>query len=82
MNLQRARRILGITASDDRMAVKKKYRRLMVQFHPDAQMAESVESIRGAQEVNEAYEYLKKHTGIFAGGTSGKMPVVGVPQKV
>lgn len=72
MNLQRARRILGITASDDRTAVKKKYRRLMGQFHPDVQMAESAESIRRAQEINEAYEYLKKHTGIFTDGTSGK----------
>lgn len=72
MNLQQARRILGITPEDDRAAVKKKYRRLMGQFHPDAQTAESADSIRRAQEINEAYEYLKKHTGIFAGGAFAK----------
>lgn len=66
MNLQQARRILGITPEDDKTAIKKKYRRLMGQFHPDAQAGESaLDSIRRAQEINEAYEYLKKHTGIF-----------------
>ena len=69
MNLQQARRTLGITPEDDKAAVKKKYRRLMGQFHPDAQAGEAaLDSIRRAQEINEAYEYLKKHTGIFQSG--------------
>ncbi len=74
MNLQQARRTLGITPEDDKAAIKKKYRRLMGQFHPDAQAGEAAsDSIRRAQEINEAYEYLKKHTGIFlSGATAGK----------
>ena len=74
MNLQQARRTLGITPEDDKTAIKKKYRRLMGQFHPDAQAGEgALDSIRRAQEINEAYEYLKKHTGIFQNGvTAGK----------
>ena len=72
MNLQQARHILGITPEDDKAAIKKKYRRLMGQFHPDAQTAEKIsDSIRRAQEINEAYEYLKKHTGIFSKTASG-----------
>lgn len=72
MNLQQARHILGVTLEDDKTAVKKKYRRLMGQFHPDARAAENdTDSIRRAQELNEAYEYLKKHTGIFAKSSSG-----------
>ncbi len=71
MNLQQARRTLGINPEDDKTAVKKKYRRLMGQFHPDAQSGEETsDSIRRAQEINEAYEYLKKHTGIFQSGTT------------
>ncbi len=70
MNLNQARRILGITPEDDKAAIKKKYRRLMGQFHPDAQIADNAgagasDSIRKAQELNEAYEYLKKHTSVF-----------------
>ena len=38
MNLQQARRTLGITPEDDKAAIKKKYRHLMGQFHPDAQV--------------------------------------------
>ena len=61
MNLQQARRTLGITPEDDKAAIKKKYRHLMGQFHPDAQVGENaLDSIRRAQEINEAYEYLKK----------------------
>lgn len=71
MNLQQARRTLGITPEDDKTAIKKKYRRLMGQFHPDAQTTDNAsaagasDSIRKAQEINEAYEYLKKHTTVF-----------------
>lgn len=68
MNLQQARRTLGITPEDDKTAIKKKYRRLMGQFHPDAQIADNAgasDSIHKAQEINEAYEYLKKHTTVF-----------------
>ena len=74
MNLQQARRTLGITPEDHKAAIKKKYRHLMGQFHPDAQVGENaLDSIRRAQEINEAYEYLKKHTGIFqSGATTGK----------
>lgn len=70
MNLQQARRTLGIAPEDDKAAIKKKYRRLMGQFHPDARAGEAAsDSIRRAQEINEAYEYLKKHTGIFQSDT-------------
>ena len=44
----------------------------MGQFHPDARVTENdSDSIRRAQELNEAYEYLKKHTGIFSKTASG-----------
>ena len=60
MNLQQARRTLGITPEDDKAAIKKKYRRLMGQFHPDAQVGENaLDSIRRAQEINEAYETIQ-----------------------
>ena len=50
MNLQQARRTLGITPEDDKAAIKKKYRHLMGQFHPDAQVGENaLDSIRRAQ---------------------------------
>ena len=63
MNLQQARRTLGITPEDDKAAIKKKYRHLMGQFHPDAQVGENaLDSIRRAQEINEAYDFLRKNT--------------------
>ena len=62
MNLQQARRTLGITPEDDKAAIKKKYRHLMGQFHPDAQVGENaLDSIRRAQEINEAYDFLRKN---------------------
>ena len=36
MTEQEARRILGISAETDMQEIKKRYRRLMLQAHPDA----------------------------------------------
>ena len=74
MKAAQAVQILALAAEDDFEDAKKKYRKLMGQFHPDAQVGENaLDSIRRAQEINEAYEYLKKHTGIFqSGATTGK----------
>ena len=61
MGLERARHILGISAADDKAAVKRKYRRLMACYHPDAIGSDRPEHIRRAQEINEAYNFLRGH---------------------
>ncbi len=60
MERKRAMQILNITESDDRETVKRKYRRLMGRFHPDTLGSQKPEQVRRAQEINEAYQVLKK----------------------
>lgn len=60
MDLREARRILDISECDNINEIKRKYRRLMGRFHPDVLGSESPEHIRRAQEINEAYQILKK----------------------
>lgn len=60
MNQKEARRILGITPDADPIEIKKAYRRLMLETHPDADVFSDGELTRRAQEINLAYSVLKK----------------------
>ena len=61
MTEQEARRILGISAETDMQEIKKRYRRLMLQAHPDAADPSGgscgSHTLR-AQEINLAYSCL------------------------
>jgi hypothetical protein len=73
MDVEYAIRILGISEEDDKAAIKKKYRRLMGQYHPDAVGSNEPELIRKAQELNEAYHLLqKKNSEIKNSGSQKK----------
>ena len=55
-----AGRILGISPKADMEQIKKQYRRLMHQFHPDVSGFSNTGYQYTAQEINLAYEVLKK----------------------
>ncbi|WP_156501091.1 DnaJ domain-containing protein, partial [Alcanivorax sp. HI0044] len=61
--------VLGITGSASNQEVKKTYRKLMSQHHPDKLAAKGVpeEMIRVATEktaeISKAYEMIKEHRG-------------------
>lgn len=55
-----AGRILGISPNADIEQIKKQYRRLMLQFHPDVSLPSPSEYPYSAQEINLAYAVLKK----------------------
>ena len=63
MTEQEARRILGISAETDMQEIKKRYRRLMLQAHPDAADPSGgscgSHTLR-AREINLAYSLLKQ----------------------
>ena len=64
-----AYKILGASASDDLSTIKKKYRALVKQYHPDIIQAQGADehyiqdATRKIQEINEAYEVIKKAKG-------------------
>lgn len=64
--IQKAYDILGVSESEDMESIKKKYRALVKEYHPDILMGQGKEqSIIDAattklQEINEAYEMIKK----------------------
>ncbi len=65
MKVVQAVEILALEAEDDFETAKKKYRKLMGQFHPDAAGAEKPEHVRQeyvrrAQEINEAYRVIRE----------------------
>jgi len=66
LTLQKAYEILGASSADDFDTIKKKYRTLVKEYHPDILMGQGKEqSIIDAattklQEINEAYELVKK----------------------
>lgn len=65
MKAAQAVQILALAAEDDFEDAKKKYRRLMGQFHPDAAGAEKSEQVqqeyvRRSQEINEAYRVIRE----------------------
>ena len=65
-NLKRAYEVLGVQESDDMATIKKKYRKLVKENHPDIITGQGAsESIiekatKKLQEINEAYELIKK----------------------
>jgi DnaJ like chaperone protein len=69
VSIDEAYATLGASASDDDASIKKKYRALVKQHHPDIVSGQgaSQESIQEAtqklQEINEAYEIIKKQRG-------------------
>lgn len=66
MDLEQAKRILNIAAGDDVNAIKRKYRRLIGIYHPDAIGSGRPEHSKRAQDINEAYNLLKKSGRLYA----------------
>ncbi|MEA3553994.1 MAG: DnaJ domain-containing protein [Campylobacterota bacterium] len=66
LSLEKAYNILGVTKDDDKGTIKKKYRQLVKENHPDiitgqgAEQSIIDEATAKLQEINEAYELLKK----------------------
>lgn len=66
LSLQKACEVLGVSQSDDFPTIKKAYRKLVKQNHPDivagsgAEQSIIDEATAKLQEINEAYELLKK----------------------
>lgn len=66
MTEKEAYRILGVLPGSEKREIKKKYRKLMLQAHPDAGEAARDGCAHSAQEINAAYEFLTKEgrTGV------------------
>ena len=68
-SVDQAYQVLGVTSSDEEKTVKRAYRRLMSQHHPDKLVAKGLpeEMIKMAtektQEIKSAYELIKKSKG-------------------
>lgn len=68
-HLQNAYDILGVQENDDFAAVKKTYRRLIKQYHPDKYVAQDVPDVvvekanKKSQEIIGAYEFICKTKG-------------------
>lgn len=66
LTLQKAYEILGASQEDDFEIIKKKYRTLVKEYHPDILMGQGKsqsiidEATAKLQEINEAYEMIKK----------------------
>ena len=66
MNLQKAYEVLGIEEGTEFSIVKKEYRKLVREYHPDILMGQGKEqsiideATEKLQEINEAYEIIKK----------------------
>lgn len=69
-SLSDACKILGVSLTDDNQAIKKSYRKLMSEHHPDKLSAkglpkQALEIAKGkAQDIQAAYELIKQHKGI------------------
>ena len=57
MNKSTARKILGLNGTEDERAIKRKYRKLMHEHHPDNSESEDSEL---AAKINTAYEMVMK----------------------
>lgn len=68
-SIEQAYQVLGVSASDDKATVKKAYKRLMSQHHPDKLVSKGLpESMikiatEKTQEIKSAYELVEKHKG-------------------
>ena len=60
MILEEANRILALTGTEDRTEIKKRYRKLMHQVHPDAIGEQKPAYGFTAQQINAAYAFLMK----------------------
>jgi len=67
MSLEEAYKILGVNENDDLNSIKKTYRKLVRQYHPDIIKSQDKdeayieEATAKTQEINQAYEIIKKH---------------------
>ena len=65
-NLEDAYKLLGVNENDDMNTIKKAYRKLVRQYHPDIIKAQGKdeayleEATKKTQEINQAYELIKK----------------------
>jgi hypothetical protein len=59
-------KILGITAGTDKKDLKKKYRQLMHQVHPDTEAFDTASYAFSAQEINEAYAFLRQNEDLLS----------------
>jgi DnaJ like chaperone protein len=68
-SLENAYKVLGVSAEDDMKSIKKAYRELVKQYHPDIIQAHGAsddyvqEATQKIQEINAAYELIKKSRG-------------------
>ena len=66
MSMEEACKILGVNESDDMSAIKKTYRKLVRQYHPDIIKSQDKdeayieEATAKTQEINQAYEIIKE----------------------
>ncbi|MEA2099845.1 MAG: TerB family tellurite resistance protein [Campylobacterota bacterium] len=66
MSVEEACKILGINESDDMSTIKKTYRKLVRQYHPDIRKSQDKdeayieEATAKTQEINQAYEIIKE----------------------
>lgn len=74
MNKSQARKILGLDGTEDEKEIKKKYRKLMHENHPDSSGSEDSEA---AAKINTAYELIMKS---FDGGAKKKSAVKKKPK--
>ncbi len=65
-NIEDAYKLLGVSENDDMNTIKKAYRKLVRQYHPDIIKAQGKdeayleEATKKTQEINQAYEMIKK----------------------
>ena len=60
MNIQQAIELLGVRQEDDEREIKRKYHKMISQFHPDSLSDSKAGDIQLAQEINEAYRVLSQ----------------------
>jgi len=66
-NIEDAYKILGVSKDDDMNSIKKAYRKLVRQYHPDIIKSQGKsdaymqEATAKTQEINQAYEMIKEH---------------------
>ena len=72
MTKAKAYKILGLTPGTDLTDIKKKYRQLMHRVHPDTEAFSTKAYDFTAQEINEAYDFLRKNMADSFSGPAAK----------